>query len=104
MAAVQANRADTVQLLVDFAKTYRDQLALRPALAGNGAGTLDVPGANRKIYAELGAAGGEVCEAQYDQFHPNLGDAIFLTRTRVLGTGGWLVLGFMKGDELPCAS
>lgn len=93
---------DAVAALVDFAFAYRDDVAYRTAVAGNGMGSLDVPGTQRRIYVELGAAGGDVAEAQYDMFKPALQDVILLTRPRMLGLSGWLVLGWVAGDELPC--
>lgn len=47
--------------------------------------------------------GGDVNEAQWDTFHPALGDTILLTKPRIMGTSGWLVIGFVKGEVAPCA-
>lgn len=102
---VIAKRAAAIQTLVDFALQYQNAVGYRTAVAGKLDGvTLEVPGAQRRIYVQLGAVGGEESEAQFDMYRPALGDTILLTRPRLMGLGGWLVLGWVKGTELPCYS
>lgn len=98
--AVVVQRAHThaVDALVDYARAFREQVAYRRGVAGAA-----IAGATRRIYVELGGAGGEVAEARYDQFQPLAGTGVLLTRPRIFGTGEWLVIGQASGDELPCA-
>lgn len=98
--AAIAKRAhdDAVQTLVDFARAFRSQVAYRRGIAG-----AEVAGATRRIYVELGGVGGEVAEARYDQFKPEPGVGVLLTRPRVMGAGEWWILGQASGADLPCA-
>lgn len=95
-------RAQAVQTLVDFANTFREQISYRVAVAGDGAGALDVPGANRRIYVRLGDANGPIAEAQTDAFVPALDEAVLLERIKPFGLGGWLVKGWLAGGSAPC--
>lgn len=90
-------REAALQTLVEFARAFRSQVAYRRAIAGE-----PVPDATRRIYVELGGAGGDVAEARYDQFQPTAGTGVFLTRARVFGPGEWFVIGQASGDDLPC--
>lgn len=96
-----AARETAVEALVDFALRYRGDLAYRSAKAGDGAGGLLVPGAYRRIYCRLGSANGPVAEAQADVWIPAIDDDVLLHRVTVLGTGGWVVLGWLNGTA-PC--
>lgn len=93
---VQRAHDGAVIALVDYARAFGQQIAYRRGIAGAA-----VTGANRRIYVELGASGGEPAEAQYDQFQPDAGQAVLLMRPRIFGTGAWLILGVTSG-ELPC--
>lgn len=97
--AAMARRAHDagVSTLVNFAREFRSQIAYRRGIAGDA-----VPGANRRIYVELGGVGGEVAEARYDQFQPTAGTGVLLTRPRIFGTGEWLIVGQASGATLPC--
>lgn len=90
-------REAALQTLIEFARGFRAQVALRSGVAG-----AEVIGATRRIYVELGSVGGEIAEARYDQFQPTAGTGVFLMRQRVMGLGEWLIVGQMSGDELPC--
>lgn len=91
-------RSRALQTLVEFARAFRSQVAYRRGIAGGA-----VAGATRRIYVELGGAGGEIAEARYDQFQPTTGTGVFLTRARIMGMGEWLIVGQASGEDLPCA-
>lgn len=93
---------DALRALLNFALGYQEELALRAGIAGDGMGNVAVAGANRRIYVRLGAADGEVAEAQVDTFTPATDDAVLLMRIRIFGLGGWLVKGWLNGTDVPC--
>lgn len=95
---------DTLTMLVDFARTYRSELAFRTAVTGDGNNVVAVPNANRRIYARLGSNDGPVAEARIDSFMPTNNDAILLRQERVMGLGGWLVVSWQQGPDAPCVS
>jgi hypothetical protein len=96
-------RADALAFLLSLKHTVADDVSLRLAVAGNGSGTVSVPGANRRIYARLGDAGGSVVEALCDQWTPNSGDTILLQKSRVgQGAALYLVVGYAAGMDGPC--
>lgn len=95
---------DTLSMLVDFARAYRTELAFRTAVAGDGNNIVAVPNANRRIYARLGSSDGPVAEARIDSFTPANDDAILLRQERVMGLGGWLVVSWLQGPDVPCVS
>lgn len=97
-------RETALQTLIEFARKFREDVSYRTAVAGDGAGGLAIAGENRRIYARLGASDGEVVEAVYDKYEPEIDDAILLKRERVMGLGGWLVLGWLAGTNTPCSS
>lgn len=101
---VIAARTDALKTLVSTALLFRTELALRQAVAGDGMGGLIVPDEPRRIYVQLGAAGGDVAEAEVDQFDPEIGDDVLLMRKQILGLGGWIVLGNKRADSDPCAN
>lgn len=90
-------RDAALQTLIDFANSFRAQVAYRRGIAGAA-----VTGATRRIYVELGGIGGEVAEARYSQPQPVAGTGVFLTRPRIMGAGEWLVVGQASGTDLPC--
>lgn len=95
-------RETALQTLIEFARKFREDVSYRTAVAGNGLGGLSVTGTNRRIYARLGASDGEVIEAVYDKYEPEIDDAILLKREQIMGLGGWLVLGWLQGADTPC--
>lgn len=94
-------RDATLQALIDFARTFREDVSYRTAVAGDGDGNVAVSGADRRVYARLGAADGSVVEARISFFLPDNDAAILLKRETVMGLGGWLVMGWLQGD-VPC--
>lgn len=97
-------RERALQTLIEFARKFREDVSYRTAVAGDGAGGLVVAGANRRIYARLGASDGEVVEAVYDKYEPEIDDAILLKKENVMGLGGWLAMGWIAGTNTPCSS
>lgn len=89
------------EALAAMAFEYAAQLAYRSATAGDGA-TLLVPGADRRIYIQLGGAGGDVAEALVASFTPALGDSILVQRARLMANSPWLVTFWLQGTALPC--
>jgi hypothetical protein len=66
------------------------------AVAGDGAGNLEVPGRTGFIYARLGSATGSVVEVRADLFFPAINDTILVAPDRAWGLGTLHVIGFLK--------
>lgn len=92
-------RERALQALISFAQNYRNEISYVTAVAGAA-----VPGANRRIYVDLlESDAAEQEEATWDVFQPTDGDTVLLKRLDVFGLGGWYVMGFVSGENTPCA-
>lgn len=69
----------------------------RQAVAGNGAGVVDVSGRPNYAYARLGASDGEVIEVRTSTIHPNDGDFILIVRDNPTRAGGYRMV-FWRRD------
>lgn len=89
---VAGARADAQAALRALLKMFAGQVSLRTALAGNGSGTVLVPGDEANAYVRLGDSSGPVAEAKITSFIPANDDPVLLMRESPLGLGGWLIL------------
>lgn len=74
--------------LGQFLTRLVDQASLRLAVAGDGSGTVDVPGRPNWIYARRGSSAGEVFECHVSAVHPNHGDIFYYLPEHPMQTGG----------------
>lgn len=95
---LELQRQRALETLISFAQNFRDQISYVTATAGAA-----VPGANRRIYVDLGESDiTEPEEAVWDKFQPAAGDVILLKRLDPFGVGGWHVMSWVNGAAAPC--
>lgn len=84
-----------------FVAALVDQNGLRLAVAGDGAGALDVPDRPNYIYARMGDGSGAVEQVHVSVIHPNYGDAIYIKRDDPLQLGGWRMEFWLRDSADP---